>query len=156
MTSIKCPIPGCTYETPESSETVACALLAAHTPLHMNAPLRATADISATRGPKLDRPKVDVGVTQEEWNIFTRRWDIFVVGSGLDPEASSSQLFQCAGETLGNSMLKTDPTITLKSTTEVMAAMKSLAVIEDATGVTREELVVMHQERDESFRAFPA
>ena len=59
------------------------------------------------QGPKLERPKVNFGVTLEKWNIFKRRWDVFVSGSGLDPDASSSQLFQCAGD----SLLKTDPSI---------------------------------------------
>ena len=111
---------------------------------------------SAPRGPRLDRPKVDVGINQEEWNIFARRWDAFTAGSGLDASNCSSQLFQCAGETLGDSLLKADPTIFSKPTSDLMNAMKSLAVIAVATGVTRAELVQMHQERDESFRAFAA
>ena len=110
----------------------------------------------APRGPRLERPKVDVGVTPEEWNVFTRRWDAFITGSGLDPNASSPQLFQCAGDTLGNSLLKTDPAIVSKPTTDVMAAMKLLAVIPIATGVIRAELVQMRQQRDEPFRSFAA
>ena len=108
MLSIKCPIPDCPYETPESSEAVTCALLAAHSTIHMAGPPRAAVVI---KGPKLDRPQVNIGVTLEEWNIFKRRWDVFVSASGLDPDASSSQLFQCAGDELGDSLLKTDPSI---------------------------------------------
>ena len=99
---------------------------------------------------------MDVGINQEEWNIFTRRWDAFVAGTGLDPDSCSSQLFQCAGETLGNSLLKTDPAIVTKPTADVIKAMKSLAVIAIATGVTRAELVQMRKEHDESFRSFAA
>ena len=153
MLSIKCPIPDCPYETPESSEAVTCALLAAHSMIHMAGPPRAAVVI---KGPKLDRPKVNIGVTLEEWNIFKRRWDVFVSGSGLDPDASSSQLFQCAGDELGDSLLKTNPSIVSKPTSVVMGAMQSLAVIVVATGVMRAELVRMQQERDESFRAFEA
>ncbi len=87
MLSIKCPIPDCAYETPESSEAVTCALLAAHSTIHMAGPPRAAVVI---KGPKLDRPKVNIGVTLEEWNIFKRRWDVFVSGSGLDHDALSS------------------------------------------------------------------
>ena len=119
----------------------------------MAGPPRATVVI---KGPKLDRPKVNIGVTLEEWNIFKRRWDVFGSGSGLDPDASSSQLFQCAGDELGDSLLKTDQSIVSKPTSVVMGAMKSLAVIAVATGVMRAELVRMQQERDESFRAFAA
>ena len=125
MTSIKCPIPGCPYETPESSETVACALLAAHSPVHTT--LAQSGNLS--RGPKLNRPTVDVGISQEQWNIFVRRWDAFTSGSGLDPSACSAQLFQCAGQSLGDSLLKADPSIVSKPTHDLMQAMKSLAVI---------------------------
>ena len=120
MLSIKCPIPDCPYETPESSEAVACALLAAHSTIHVAGPPRAVVVI---QDPKLERPKVNIGVTLEE-NIFKRRWD--VSGSGLDLDASSSRLFQCAGDELGDSLLKTDPFTVSKPTSVAMAAMKSL------------------------------
>ena len=139
------------HQVAESSEAVTYALLAANSTIHMAGPPRAAVVI---KGPKLDRPKVNIGVTLEEWNIFTRRRDVFVSGSGLDPDASASQLFQCAGDELGDSLLKTDPSVVSKPTSVVMGAMKSLAVIVVATGVMRAELVRMQQERDESFRAF--
>ena len=69
MISLQCPIPGCSYATPKMSETVACALLAAHTPVHTSASIVGAANHS--NGPKLKRPKVDVGIIEEEWNIFT-------------------------------------------------------------------------------------
>ena len=136
----------------EMSETVACALLTAHTPVHTAPSLLG----SATSGPKLERPKVDVGLNEEEWNVFERRWDAFVAGSRLNPADCSSQLFQCAGEALGDMLLKSDPKIISKPTAEVKASMKSMAVIAVATGVIRTELVAMSQNRDETFRAFAA
>ena len=138
MFSIKCPIPDCPCETPESSEAVICALLAAHSTIHMAGPPRAAVVI---KGPKLDRPKVNIGVTLEDWSIFKRRWDVFASGSGLDPDASSSQLFQCAGDELGDSLLKTDPSIVSTPTSVVRGAMTSLAVIVVANGVMRAKLV---------------
>ncbi len=107
----------------------------------------------APRGPKLDHPKVDLGVTPEQWNIFKRRWNAFVVGSGIDPDTSSAQLLQCAGDILGDAVLKSDPDIVSKPTSNVMAAVKELAAVAVATGVTRAEL---KQEHDESFRSFVA
>ena len=77
-------------------------------------------------------------------------------GSGLNPDASSSHFFQCTGDELGDSLLKTAPSMVSKPTSVVMAAMKSLAVIVVATGVMRAGLVCMQQDRDESFRAFAA
>ena len=95
------------------------------------------------KGPKLERPKVNIGVTLEEWNIFKRQWDVFVCGSR----------FQCAGDELGDSLFKTDASIVSCCTSVVMATMTSLTAIVEATGVIRAELVRIQQERDESFRA---
>ena len=117
MISLECPIPGCGYSTPEASEVVACALLAAHTPVHTAPSLMS--NVGPANGPKLERPKVDIGINKEEWNIFERRWDAFVIGSRFNPDNCSSQLFQCAGEALGDMLLKSDPVIISKPTSQL-------------------------------------
>ena len=150
MVQLHCPIEGCPYVTIDGSEVVACALLAAHTPAHNIAPA------PMTSGPKLERPKIDIGVTLEQWNMFERRWDVFVNGSGINPTNSSPQLFQCASEELGNNLLKIDANVTSKPTKLLLSEMKSLAVIAVARGVLRAELFQMRQERDESFRSYAA
>ena len=50
MISLECPISGCGYRTPETSEVVACALLAAHTPDHTAPSLMS--DVGPANGPK--------------------------------------------------------------------------------------------------------
>ena len=150
---LQCPVEGCVYCTPNVSEQVACTLLNTHATVHMKSNTAAT---GPQRGPKLERPIVDIGVNQEEWNVFQRRWDVFVQGSSLDPAACSTQLFQCAGETLGDSLLKSDPAIVTKSTVELLDAMKNLAVIAVATCVIRADLMSLKQDRDERFRTFAA
>jgi len=60
-------------------------------------------------GPKLERLKIDAGLNLEEWNLFLRRWDAFVIGSGLNLDSCSTQLFQCTSEALENSLLRADP-----------------------------------------------
>ena len=57
MVQLHCPIEGCPYVTIDGSEVVACALLVAHTPSHNVAPA------PMTSGPKLEQPKIDIGVT---------------------------------------------------------------------------------------------
>jgi hypothetical protein len=107
MVELQCPVPGCEYQTPAgSSETVACTLLSAHSTIHMGG---GRARIPS--GPKLDRLKVDSGLNQEEWNLFLRRWEAFVIGSGLDANNCSTQLFQCASQSLGDSLLRSNPRI---------------------------------------------
>ena len=155
---IQCP--RCEYTTPaDVSENVAIAIFNAHVTEHMpntghTAPT--TTSATAPRGPKLARPKVDIGVSLEEWNVFARRWDAFVLGSGLDATSCTSQLFECAGEELGDDILKTEPAILTRPTRDLFNAMKNLAVIAVAPGVLRTELMQMHQDRDETFRTFAA
>jgi len=153
MVVIECPIDGCGYATGDVSEAIACVLLSAHTTSH-SAPRYQAPEHS--RGPQLERPKVEMGINPEEWNVFTRRWNAFVAGSGLDPANCSSQLFQCASPDLGDSLLKSYPTIVSQPTSDVLSAMKSLAVIAVAVGVARADLLSMAQSREEPFRAFAA
>ena len=47
-----------------------------------------------SRGPKLTRPTIDMGVDQETWNGFVRRWDTFRFGSDIGDSAAPVQLFQ--------------------------------------------------------------
>ena len=152
MPSIECP--RCDYVTPnpDTPESIAIAIFNAHVTSHSSAP----AAPAAPRGPKLLRPTVDIGVSLEDWNVFTRRLNAFVIGSGLDPHNYSSQLFQCAEKELGDAILKMDSEIVNGPTDILLATMKRLAVIAVAPGALRSELMQMRQSRDETFRTFAA
>ena len=147
---VKCPLPGCNFSTGEVPE-VAVALLNTHALLHSGS---SGATAARGQGPKLERPRVECGISIEEWNIFQRRWTVFRNGSDISDSHVSTQLFQCASEGLGDAMLKVDPDVTTRDIDTVIASMKSLAVIPVAIGVLRAELLEMHQKRDESFRSF--
>ena len=155
MVVIACTIAGCEFQTQDVSESIAIALLANHTVGHTTSS-QSTPSLAPSRGPKLTRPTIDIGVSIEEWNIFLRRWEVFRAGSGINEASAPSQLFQCAGTDLGDRILKTHPSITSEALPAVLAAMRSLAVIPVATCVLRTELLQLHQERDETFRAFAA
>ena len=99
------------------------------------------------------RPKVDIGVSTEGWNVFARRWEVFHTGSGIDDASAPSQLFQCAGTELSDSLLKA---ATSDHLPQLLAAMRSLPVIPVATGALRIELLQLHQERNEPFGTFTA
>ena len=159
MVVIKCSVPDCTFATADVSEPLAIALLTNHNLAHQNPAPAVVNDAptpATTRGPKLERPKVDVGVTVEEWNVFRRRWEVFRSGSGIDESSAPSQLFQCAGTDLGDSLLKANPNAATETLPQLLAAMRFLAVIPVATCVLGTELLQLRQERDEPFRAFTA
>ncbi|XP_048589654.1 uncharacterized protein LOC125573262 [Nematostella vectensis] len=155
MVIVECSVPNCDFKTQDVSDAIAVALLNNHGLAHQALPPAPTAPPPA-RGPKLDRPKVDIGISIEEWNIFMRRWGVFRSGSGITDAQAPFQLFQCAGPDLGDSLLKANPGATSLPLQDLTAAMRSLAVIPIATCVLRTELLQLKQERDETFRAFAA
>ena len=146
MVILSCSVPGCNFETLDLSDAVVIALLSNHGYAHQLAPGPAPAAPSAGRGPKLERPKIDVGVSNEEWNIFVRRWGVFRSGSGMMD--LPSQLFQCAGTVLGDALLRSDPDAVSGTLDKLMGAMRALAVIPVAPGVLRSDLLQLRQERD--------
>ena len=76
-------------------------------------------------------------------HVFTCCWEVFRTGSGINDESASSQLFQCAENERGDSLLNANPHAASYTLPDLLAAMRSLAVISC-------------QERDEPFRAFTA
>ena len=127
MVVITCTIPTCDSKTDDVSEALAIALLANHGLAHQCTLPNTTGPSlpPVTRGPKLERPKVNIGVSTEEWNMFTRRWEVFCTGSGIDDESAPSQLFQCAENELGDSLLKANPHAASNTLQDLLAAMCS-------------------------------
>jgi hypothetical protein len=152
MVVVNCSVPGCEFHTEDITEALAIAVLNNHGYAHTTA----APPPPAASGPKLDRPQVNVGISTEEWNVFVRRWNVFRTGSGISDASAPSQLFQCAGLELGDSILKASPNAPSGTTAQLLEVMRSLAVIPIATGVLRTELLQMRQERDEPFRAYAA
>ena len=156
MVVLKCGVPNCPFQTDEVADAVAVALLNNHNLMHTLATTQDATAPACPTGPKLDRPRIDMGVDSETWNAFERRWDNFRRGSGINDTSASLQLFQCAADSLGDALLKAEPDITSRPIAEVMVAMKSLAIIPVSRGVKRAELADMNQSPDEVFRAFAA
>ena len=143
----------CKFKTLDVSEALAITSLTNHGLAHQNTAPTATASAPepVLRGPKSDRPKVTVGVSTEEWNVFIRRWEVFHAGSRIDDSSAPSQLFQCAGPELGDSILKAKPDAASDSLPQLLENMRSLAFIPVATGVLCAKLLQLRQERDEAF-----
>ena len=96
MVVISCAYPGCDYQSEDVTEPIACALLQSHSFSHATAASAGQAAVPApvteNRGPRLERPHIGIGVSLEEWNVFTRRWHVFKAGSGIDDTSAPSQL----------------------------------------------------------------
>ena len=157
MVSITCTVPDCEYVTDSLPAQYAMEQLRQHREdVHRNAHSRQDHTSATSRPPALDRPKIDVGASIEQWNLFTRKWELYRMGSGITDTAAPAQLFQCASEQLGDSILKSDSTIMDKPLADLVTAMKSLAVVPVATGVLRLDLLQLRQDRDEPLWTYAA
>ncbi|CAJ1061306.1 PREDICTED: uncharacterized protein LOC104944096 [Xyrichtys novacula] len=125
MAVVECSAPDCAFKTDDVSEALAIALLTNHGLAHQRAPYVATDPMlaPAPQGPNLDCPRVDVGVSIEEWNVFIRRWEVFRSRSGIGNAQAPFQLFQCAGPELGDSLLKANATVASGSLPDLITAV---------------------------------
>ena len=155
-----CSFPGCTFQTKDVAETVAPALLTVHGYVHAreaapqnNNPTPASV---RQRAPKIDRPKISRGSSEETWNSFSTRWTLFKRGTDMSPAEIVQQLFQCCDDDLGNAVLKTSPDAVEGTEDNLLAAIKQLAVVPVAISVRRTDFLSTHQDHGESVRAFLA
>ena len=108
------------------------------------------------RAPKLERPKIGLNASTEDWNAFIRRWDTFRVGFGIADVAAATQLLKCAHDQLTNIILCADPTFADRPVANALRTLKSFPMVPVALGVLRSELSSMKQDPEEPFRAFTA
>ena len=155
MTVLTCPIPGCGFSTEDVDVIGAAAILNVHSHLHAASNSRGHA-APATRAPRLERPRLQMNATTEDWNAFIRRWETFRTGSSISDGAASGQLLECTNEQLGNIVLRATPAFTSLQLQDALKTLNTLAVIPVALGVTRSELLAMRQDPDEPFRTFAA
>ncbi len=145
---LKCPITGCKwkfesmYGTEMNFKVMSMHASAEHPTQESSAP-------GTSKLPQLDSPKVDAGIDEEAWRIFTVWWKQYCEGSQLTPKMQSLKLFQCLDKTTGDLLALADPIITDRPPDEVMRAMYKMVVIPSAKGAARAELMTMLQGNDE-------
>ena len=158
MVVLTCPIAECPFQTPDVDPAGAAANLTIHgyTHMHRPAPVTPAPATAASKGPKLERPRVHLNCSPEDWNAFTRRWQTYKSGSGITDTTATGQLLECTSPELGNIVLRAHPEFTTKGINEALTLLRSLAVVPVALGVLRSELSALVQDAGESFRTFAA
>ena len=154
MPKLQCPIHGCGFETADVDIIGAAAILNTHAHAHTFTP--APTIPKATAAPKLDRPKLQLNATLEEWNSFVRRWDMFCKGSNIPASVATSQVLECAVEQLRDIVLRADPNFASRDLPEALLTVRKYAVVPVALGVLRAELFQLKQNPDEPFRTYAA
>ena len=150
MPEIQCPILGCEYVTADVDAAVAASLLLIHNNVH----LTGSGCSQKQKPPKIDRPKVCKGISEEAWNIFIFKWEMFKEGTSLTVKETMHQLFQCCDEDLSEDILRWHKETTNGTEGDLISAIKSIAVTPVAITVRRSELLSMKQSDKESVRSF--
>ena len=155
MPDYKCPIEECPFSTGDLDPAVGAAMLMIHNNIHISAPTNANA-AAHQRAPKIDRPKISAGSSEEIWNTFMTRWTMFKRSTGITGPEAVQHLFHCCEDELGDALLKAHPDAATGNEDELVAKIKKMAVIPVAVCVRRAELLGTQQDHGENARAFCA
>ena len=153
MPVIRCPIADCEYATDDVEPAIAAALLVIHNNVHVSTTPAATTN-NQQRAPKIERPRISSGSSEETWNSFTTRWSMFIRGTTLTVDERVQHLFQCCDEELRDAILRGHPTAVSGTEDALRNVMKLFAVIPVAVGVRRTELLATKQDHGENIRTF--
>ena len=72
-----------------------------------------------------------------DWTSFVAEWGNFKRCTGIADNQVTDQLYQCCEKSLARLLIREEPDIVSQGETELLAAMKRLAVIKIATSVRR-------------------
>lgn len=94
-----------------------------------------------TKSSKIDRLTIAKSSTEERWNSFLARWEMFKRGTRLMPGETVQHLFQCCEEELCNDILQSHPDSTRGDENNLLSPIKRLAKIPVAVNVRRSDLL---------------
>ena len=152
MASLQCEAPGC-GEVKKAEDMATCVALMQ---LHQRNVHDGPPPEQRQKAPPLNRPSLQQGITDEDWESFSRRWDLFNQSTSLTPRQVVAQLLACCEPELETTLFREDPKISEKSEAEIMAAMKRLAVLSVALSARRTALLKTVQEPGERVRTYVA
>ena len=154
MPVVPCPAEGCDFQTGDFEAAIAVDLLkihaaSSHTANAPAAPVTNTGD-RQQQPPKLNRPKISRGMTEEEWSIVCRKWSIFKATMNIPVDQASTHLWQCCDEDLTADIFRDIPNVSSIAEQDLLDAIKRLAVLSLATTVRKTELLNLRQDHGQS------
>ena len=154
MASIECQFTGCPFKAENNSEAIALAMFNSHLLTHSQPASRAPTH--SQRLPPIPRPEMKQDVDEEDWDSFIAEWKNFKRCTAIPADQLADQLFLCCEKSLSRLLIREQPNIVSEGETEILTAMKRLAVIKVATSVRRTNLLTSKQSSGETFREFYA
>ena len=109
-----------------------------------------------TKAEKVRRPIITTSGTSEEWLYFCQRWTEYKAATKLTGVDVVYQLLECAEEPLRRDLNRTYGSISSETEEQALHLIKALAVKPENVLVNRVQLQNIHQDRDETVRAFCA
>ena len=157
----KCSAPGCDFETPANMPNWDLVMnsLNQHTQVAHPAAAPVGGQPHAVR-PKpapVQRPEVDLGTTESEWNFFKSEFDRYKRTTGIAGQTVLDELWHCQTKQL-RVLLQSDSVVvaTLDTEQKLMDKLKSLAVTTLHSAVHLIALKDIQQGQAENIRAFIA
>lgn len=118
---------------------------------------KAAHSASAPAKLKLDPPKLDLSCNSDQWSAFTRQWEMYKAGMIISPGQASTALFYCCSDDLRTDVMRDlRGDVVGMAESDLMAAIKRLAVREESVLVHRIRLSKMVQPPGTSIRIFLA
>ena len=156
----RCTAPECTFETPANMPTWDLVMnsLNQHTTVAHPTPARVPGQPQAVR-PKpapVQRPEVDLGTTESEWNFFKAEFERYKRTTGIAGQTVIDELWHCQTKQL-RVLLQSDSLInSLDTEQKLLDKLKSLAVTTLHSAVHLIALRDLEQGPTENIRAFIA
>ena len=150
MTVIKCPREGCTFQTTDSSDIVAAALLNAHVSEHTNQ------NVSGARPPPVERPKLTAACPRADWVIFLSRWRSFRLATNIHESKKVHQLLGCLDSDVIQLVYSEHSSPETLPEDQLLEVIKKVSVKPENLWVTRGKLHQMTQDQGEPITSFAA
>ena len=158
----KCTAPECVFETPDKMPTWELVMncLSLHTQVaHPQAAPGPGHGQPQTVRPKpapVQRPEIDLGTTESEWNFFKSEFDRYKRTTGIAGQTVLDELWHCQTKQL-RMLLQSDSTMaSLDTEKKLLDKLKSLAVTTLHSAVHLIALRDLQQRQTENIRAFIA
>ena len=156
---LPCQVDGCNFKASNDDKDFTLAEYASHQKNHdiqTNSATAAPQRNDVSRAQRSERPKIQAGGSEETWNTFFTRWNNYKRTCGIPEHLITGELFECCSTELGDDIIREDPKLLEGSEKDLLAAIKSHAIIPVAKTVRRSDVLQMRQDHDEGVRAFYA
>ena len=153
---LECPVPSCGWKSQSLPVTLADAL---NTALSLHARTEHPAPSQQNHGPslKLKPPSISANSSPDQWSSFKKQWNMYKTGMSIQTAMCTTALFHCCDEDLMSDLMRDlQADVASMSETNLLAAIKRLAVREESTLVHRIRLSRMTQAPGTPIRTFLA